>query len=63
MSNLLTPKELADRWKMQVGTLRKRRYLNTGPTYIKMGDGRNAQIRYRADDIIQYEKDRLFVTE
>lgn len=63
MSNLLTPKELADRWKMQVGTLRKWRYLNTGPTYIKMGDGRNAQIRYRADDIIQYEKDRLFVTE
>lgn len=63
MSNLLTPKELAERWKVQVGTLRKWRYLDTGPAYIKMGDGRNAQIRYRADDIVKYEKDRLFVTE
>jgi hypothetical protein len=63
MSNLLTPKELADRWKVQVGTLRKWRYLDTGPAYIKMGDGRNAQIRYRVDDIIKYEKDRLFVTQ
>lgn len=62
MSNLLTPKELADRWKVQVGTLRKWRYLDTGPAYIKMGDGRNAQIRYRVDDIVKYEKDRLFVT-
>lgn len=63
MSNLLTPKELAARWKVQVGTLRKWRYLDTGPTYIKMGDGRNSQIRYRVDDIVKYEKDRLFVTE
>lgn len=63
MSNLLTPKELADRWKVQVGTLRKWRYLDTGPAYIKMGDGRNAQIRYRVDDIVKYEKDRLFVTQ
>jgi len=63
MSNLLTPKELAERWKVQVGTLRKWRYLDTGPSYIKMGDGRNSQVRYRLVDVVDYEKDRLFTPE
>jgi hypothetical protein len=63
MSNLLTPKELAERWKVQVGTLRKWRYLDTGPAYIKMGDGRNSQVRYRLNDVIDYEKNRLFTPE
>ena len=63
MSNLLTPKELAERWKVQVGTLRKWRYLDTGPAYIKRGDGRNSQVRYRVNDVIDYEKNRLFTPE
>jgi len=63
MSQLLTPKELCDRWKISDNTLRKWRVANTGPTYIKLGEGRNSEVRYRVEDIESFERSNRFVTE
>ena len=63
MSQPLTPKELCDRWKIADNTLRKWRVANTGPTYIKLGEGRNSEVRYRVEDIESFERSNRFVTE
>jgi hypothetical protein len=63
MSQLLTPKELCDRWKIADNTLRMWRVANTGPTYIKLGEGRNSEVRYRVEDIESFERSNRFVTE
>jgi hypothetical protein len=62
MSQLLTPKDLRARWKLSDDTLRKWRVSNTGPSYIKLGDTRNAQVRYRLEDIEAFERSNKFVT-
>ncbi len=63
MSQLLTPKELCDRWKIADNTLRKWRVTNTGPNYIKLGENRNSEVRYRMDDIEEFERSNRFVTQ
>lgn len=63
MSLLLTPKELCERWKVADNTLRKWRVANSGPNYIKLGDGRNSEVRYRVEDIEAFEKNNRFITE
>jgi hypothetical protein len=32
----------------------------SGPQYVKLGEGRNAPIRYRVEDIEKYEKENLY---
>lgn len=59
---LLTPKELCERWKVAAATLRKWRVAGTGPNYIKLGEGRNSEVRYRMQDIDEFEKSNRFVT-
>jgi hypothetical protein len=63
MSQLLTPKELCDRWKIADNTLRKWRVANTGPNYIKLGESRNSEVRYRLADVEAFERTNRFVTE
>ena len=63
MSKILTPKELRERWKISDSTLRKWRVANMGPTYIKLGEGRNSEVRYRIEDIEAFEKSNRFVTD
>jgi hypothetical protein len=63
MSQLLTPKELCERWKVADNTLRKWRVANVGPTYIKLGEGRNSEVRYRLDDVEAFERTNRFVTD
>lgn len=63
MSKLLTPKELCDRWKVADNTLRKWRVANSGPNYIKLGEGRNSEVRYRIEDIEEFERANRYVTE
>lgn len=48
---LLTPEELAERWKIAVGTLENWRYLGKGPLWLKIG----GQARYRLADVLAYE--------
>jgi len=62
MSKLLTPNELCERWNIANNTLRKWRVANIGPNYIKLGDGRNSEVRYRLDDIEAFEKSNRFTT-
>jgi len=63
MSKMLTPKELCERWKIADKTLRKWRVANVGPAYIKLGEGRNSEVRYRIDDVEAFEKSNRFTTE
>jgi len=62
MSQLLTPKELCERWKVADNTLRKWRVANVGPAYIKLGEGRNSGVRYRITDVEEFEKMNRFTT-
>lgn len=62
---LLTPKELCNRWKVADNTLRQWRVKGIGPVYIKLGEGRAAEVRYRIEDIEDFEQrnqynDRVF---
>ena len=57
MSELLTTKQLAERWDMSQGTLSNKRSKGQGPAYIKLGEGRTSKVRYRLEDIKQYERD------
>ena len=63
MSQMLTPKELCERWKVADNTLRKWRGANTGPSYIKLGEGRNSEVRYRIEDVEAFEKSNRFTTD
>ena len=53
---LLTPKELAEYWRVGVGTLQQWRLTGTGPFYIKIG----GKVMYPRKAILEYEKARLF---
>jgi len=50
MKDILTPKELAERWGMSERTLAQWRYLKKSPAYFRAGG-----IRYRLEDILEYE--------
>lgn len=60
---LLTTHELAERWKVSDNTLRKWRVQGTGPSYVKFGEGRAADVRYRIEDVEAWEKQNLYITE
>lgn len=49
---LLTPAELAARWRMKVTSLANMRARGDGPRYVKLG---NKAVRYRWSDIAAYE--------
>lgn len=59
---LLTSKELSDRWKIAENTLRKWRVANIGPNYIKLGEQRNSEVRYRLEDVEAFELSNRYVT-
>lgn len=52
LSDLLTTKELAKRWKTSTQTLANKRYFKTGPSYIKIG----RKVLYKKIHIEKYEK-------
>jgi len=53
---LLTTEELAQRWKMDAGTLENWRNEKKGPIFIKLGQGGSAPVRYRVCDIEKWEE-------
>jgi hypothetical protein len=57
MENLLTAKEVVDRWKGMVaeGTLANWRVIGQGPAFVKIG----RQVRYPLDAVVEYEKARV----
>ena len=56
MAQLLTTKQLCERWQITQDTLRQWRVSDNGPPYIKLGDGRAAPVRYKLEDIEAYER-------
>lgn len=52
LSDLLTPKELADRWNTTTQTLANGRYKKNGLAYIKIG----RKVLYKKSHIEKYEK-------
>lgn len=54
----LTPKELAQRWKMSVETLSNWRVRGVGPVFVKMGSGSRGRVLYRLTDVEAYEAER-----
>ena len=56
----LTTEELAKRWAVAPNTLRRWRVDGTGPGFVKLGTGIRSAVRYRIDDIEEYEKDNYF---
>lgn len=55
----LTPQATAERLGVTVGTLANWRTKNRGPSYLKVG----RSVRYRARDLIKWERDRVQLVE
>lgn len=52
--HLLTPKEVADLLRVSPATLEAWRQTQTGPKWVKLGEGKRAPVRYRKSDIDAY---------
>jgi predicted DNA-binding transcriptional regulator AlpA len=55
---LLTPEQVSEWTQFEIKTLANMRCRKTGPPYIKVGEGRNARVRYRRSAIEQWLSDR-----
>ncbi len=56
---LLTERELAERWQISVKTLYRWRVQGTGPAYVRLQETLAAPVRYRLEDVVQFEVTRL----
>ena len=54
-AEFLSTEDLAARWYMSPGTLANWRSSETGPPFVRLGEGRGSSIVYRLSDIISYE--------
>ena len=54
--HLITPAQLGIRWGLSLHTLSQWRVNNSGPSYLRLGDGERPRIRYRMSDILAYER-------
>lgn len=59
----LTTSDLAKRWGVSSNRLRQWRVEGKGPNFLKLGDGPKAPVRYRLEDIEEFEKDRYYAAE
>jgi hypothetical protein len=59
MTVLLTPEELAKRWRMDPKTLSNWRVKGRGPEYLKLGAGRNNKVLYPEDKVLAYERQHI----
>ena len=58
MDILLTPEELAERWKIKTQTLKLWRTSNKGPKFIRFS---HKKVLYRLKDIRDFEEENLVV--
>lgn len=57
--DLLTSKELSDRWQIHVKSLARWRVEKKGPPYIKPGGTKTSTVYYRIQDIKKWESKNL----
>lgn len=53
---VLTPDDLAKRWKMSAGTLKNWRAQHAGPPFVALTDGERPPIVYLRSDIEKFEQ-------
>ena len=56
MNEVLTSKEVAARLRIAEGTLINWRAQGKGPKFYKLHDGAKAPVRYKLQDVIEYEE-------
>ena len=54
MSALMTPAELARRWRITTRTLERWRVSETGPVWLLL----NGTVRYASEDVLTFERAR-----
>ena len=54
---MLTTRELAERWRCSTRSLERWRAEGTGPAWVKLG-AENGPVRYRLVDVLEYEMGR-----
>lgn len=57
--DLLPPSEVAARYGITPETLSNWRREKKGPRWVKIGDGPRPRVRYRLQDLIEYEQENL----
>lgn len=58
MNETLDQRQLAARWNMNPRTLENWRQQGRGPKFFKLHNGPKAPVRYRMEDIVNYEKEQ-----
>lgn len=61
--HLITPIELAERWRIHIKTLSNWRVQGRGPSYVKLGAGKRTRVLYRAEDVARYEAAGLHLAD
>lgn len=56
---LYSPKDLADRWQITVETLSNWRVKGSGPSYMKLGQGKQSKVMYREEDVVAWETQNM----
>lgn len=51
---LLTPAQVGALTQLEEQTLANMRWRKAGPSYVKLGEGRSAPVRYRRRDVIAW---------
>jgi DNA-binding transcriptional MerR regulator len=57
MSDMMHPRQVAERYNMTPESLANWRREGKGPPFIRLGNGRRPRVMYRLDDILQWEKE------
>lgn len=55
LDGMLTPEQLAKRWKMSPGTLKNWRAKKKGPPFVPLGDGPRPRVLYKLVDVEAWE--------
>lgn len=57
-NDVLTTKQLAERWDVKPALIRVMRMRKQGPDYFPVGDTKRPPIRYKLEDVLRYEAER-----
>ena len=59
MSDLLHPRQVAERYGITPETLSNWRREGKGPRFIRLGDAKRPRAMYRMDDVIEWESKHI----
>jgi hypothetical protein len=59
MTDLLHPRDVAERYSITPATLANWRLYGKGPRWIRLGDGKRPRVMYRLADVLEWEAARV----